>query len=442
MVIRTSVGVEVAGREVRIAVIHEFAGKRRLLRLETLPQFLDGTTEQRVRTLSLYFNQNRIPHSHIQLVLPAACGVIRDVEFPGAAAGHLRSAVALQLDNLSPWGTDEIYWDFAYEPPKKGSTTVWAHVAIAPKAVLDPWISLFRAAGLALAGASLSSLSRAHGASLLWTAEPVMIVGLEDSYVEGMLVRDGRLYAVGLEGSPARALVESAASQLQRAGRVGDGEQIRTVVCGSSAEGVVAEPVPLPIEKTAANAVFGFGAISGALLGTSASGFRSNLIPRSLRFRRNHLRLVPTYVLAVLVVALAVAFWMREPYQQLVYASQLDKEIRRLAPEGSSLAKQDAQLNELSTRLKTLNNLTLGRDANLEALRELVRILPADVWLTSYQQEDDAFTISGFSAGAARLQKVIEDSPVFRDAQFVSSITRDASGKDRFTIRARTEVRQ
>jgi hypothetical protein len=68
--------------------------------------------------------------------------------------------------------------------------------------------------------------------------------------------------------------------------------------------------------------------------------------------------------------------------------------------------------------------------------------MPADVWLTSYQQEDDVITISGFSAGAARLQKVIEDSPVFRDAQFVSSITRDASGKDRFTIRARTEVRQ
>jgi general secretion pathway protein L len=83
-----------------------------------------------------------------------------------------------------------------------------------------------------------------------------------------------------------------------------------------------------------------------------------------------------------------------------------------------------------------------GRDANLQALLELTRILPADAWLTSYQQEDDTITISGFSTGAARLQKLIEDSPVFRDAQFVSSITRDASGKDRFTIRARTEVRQ
>jgi Tfp pilus assembly protein PilN len=98
-------------------------------------------------------------------------------------------------------------------------------------------------------------------------------------------------------------------------------------------------------------------------------------------------------------------------------------------------------LNRVSDRLKALDGLMRGRDANLEALRELSHILPTGTWLTSYVCQDNAITISGFSESAAAIQKLLEDSAVFRDAQFTSSITRDLAGKDRFTIRASIEVR-
>jgi len=81
-----------------------------------------------------------------------------------------------------------------------------------------------------------------------------------------------------------------------------------------------------------------------------------------------------------------------------------------------------------------------SRDANLEALRELARVLPLDTWLTAYQYQDSTVTLSGVSESAASIQKLIEDSPVFRDAQVTSSITRDSYGKDRFVIRATVEV--
>ena len=51
-------------------------------------------------------------------------------------------------------------------------------------------------------------------------------------------------------------------------------------------------------------------------------------------------------------------------------------------------------------------------------------------------------TISGASDSAASVQKIIEDSGIFRDAQFTSSITRDQYGKDRFSIRATVEAQQ
>jgi len=166
------------------------------------------------------------------------------------------------------------------------------------------------------------------------------------------------------------------------------------------------------------------------------------LIPGELRFQRNYLQFVPTVVLLVLVTLLGMFAWAREPYQQSLYAARLDQEVRRLAVEVRPVAAQEAQLNRVSDRLKALDGIVRGRDANLEALRELSRLLPKGTWLTSYSSQDNVVTIGGFSESAASIQKLLEDSTVFRDAQFTSSITRDASGKDRFAIRASIEVRQ
>jgi len=125
----------------------------------------------------------------------------------------------------------------------------------------------------------------------------------------------------------------------------------------------------------------------------------------------------------------------------IVVRQRLDQESRRLAVEVRPVADQEARLNRISDRLKALDGLMRGRDANLEALRELSRVLPPGTWLTSYACQDNVMTISGFSDSAASIQKLLEDSTVFRDAQFTSSITRDASGKDRFTLRASIEGR-
>jgi general secretion pathway protein L len=177
------------------------------------------------------------------------------------------------------------------------------------------------------------------------------------------------------------------------------------------------------------------------LLGLERSSFRLNLIPPQLRFQRNYLQLVPTYGLVAALILLGVFSQIREPYQQSLYAQRLDGEARRLAGEVRSVADQEARLNRVSDRLKTLDGLMRARDANLEALRELSRMLPEGTWLSSYSSQDNVVTVAGFSNSAAAIQKQLEDSPVFRDVQFTSSITRDASGRDRFTLRASLEVR-
>jgi Tfp pilus assembly protein PilN len=440
---KTSVGVEVAGEDLRIGVLRTLGGKRRLVRLDVLTGFTALTEEDRVATLAAHFKQHRLSGLNIQLTLPSAWGVSRDLEFPPSVgtSDALRSAVALQIENLSPWTQDEVYWDCSSEPPAKGLRSIVVHVGIVPRAVLDPWIALFRSARLALTGASLSSFSWAHGLNVLWGAErPAMILAAESRYVEGALIRDGRVYSASAPGDEPAQLVTAAASQLMRTARVDSPERLRFVGYGSAVAVAELESAPIPVEGAAPGRP-AFGAVAAALLGVARSGFQMNLIPAPLRFQRNYLQVAPTYGLLLLLGALGLFAFLREPYQQSLYAGQLDNEARRLAVEVRPVADQEARLNAISDRLKILDGLIRGRDANLEAMRELSRVLPPGTWLTAFGYQDNVVTVGGLSDSAASIQKLLEDSPVFRDAQFTSSITRDVSGTDRFSLRASIEVR-
>src|SRR5262249_43623993 len=153
------------------------------------------------------------------------------------------------------------------------------------------------------------------------------------------------------------------------------------------------------------------------------------------RYRRNQLRLIPTYVLLVLTLLMGLLMLFREPYQAMVYASKLDVEIQAISPAIRELSVEEAELNRLSEKYRVLTNHFQSRDSNLDAIREISRILPQTAWLTSYSYQEGAISVSGFAPSAADVQKALEDSPLFKDVQFTNSVTRDASGKDRFAVK-------
>jgi len=71
----------------------------------------------------------------------------------------------------------------------------------------------------------------------------------------------------------------------------------------------------------------------------------------------------------------------------------------------------------------------------LEVWDELSRILPDHTFLTEARMADGKVTLSGFSADAARLVRIIDQSPLFSGAALTAAITPDATErKDRFSI--------
>lgn len=71
----------------------------------------------------------------------------------------------------------------------------------------------------------------------------------------------------------------------------------------------------------------------------------------------------------------------------------------------------------------------------LETLDELSRILPDQTFLSEVRIENGKTIITGFSADAARLVRIIDKSPRFSGAALMAAITPDANEhRDRFTI--------
>jgi general secretion pathway protein L len=80
--------------------------------------------------------------------------------------------------------------------------------------------------------------------------------------------------------------------------------------------------------------------------------------------------------------------------------------------------------------------LALKADVSvLEVWDELSRILPDHTFLTESRMADGKLTVSGFSADAAKLVRIIDQSPLFSGAALTAAITPDANErKERFSL--------
>jgi len=444
MMFKTSIGIEVAGKDVRFAILCSTFGKLRLVHTEEIPNFLEMTVEDRKSTVNRIVKRHNLSPNRVHLSLPREKGIVRQLEFPVEIREKLKSVVSLQLEDLSPWPANEVYWDFSHDVPKKGAKTVRVTVTMIPRATLDEWVDFFKLVKLPLSGASLSSVTWAHGINVLWPGDtPTIVLHCDPLHIEAALVCGSQVSSLGQPVGDINGGAKAAVERLVALGRIGSVENARLLVYGSASSSLEKlERVAVPLENAKPETSDRFGAIASALAGLRKSVFAANLIPFHDRYRRSRLQLIPTYALLVFAVVLGLLLMGREPYQMMRYAARIDAEIRQIAPAAREVSNQQGELNKLSEKYRALSVHLESRDYNLETLREFARVLPPTAWLATYSYQDRAVTISGIADSATEVQKLLEDSALFKDVQFTGNVNKDSKSKDRFTLKAVIEVRQ
>jgi Tfp pilus assembly protein PilN len=445
---RNSTGIEIGAEDLSIAVAQNAFGKLRLVATHRLTGFMSLNESERGDALRRFIKSNRVPTSSIFLSLPRDQGIVRQIQLPSDITRKLRDIVKVQVETLSPWPAAEVYSDFAAETPKKDQKLVTVTIVIIPRIHLDPWITFFKSAGMPLSGATLSSVAYGHAITTFWPREaqarqgaavneaPTIVLQRGQAYTEQTLISGSRLTALTVPSS------ESGVARLLSTAKITSAEGGRLIVCGNAEPPDFAENPALPLENSKPDAAKEFGSVAVALVPLKEGCFRSNLLPPELRYSESRMRLIPALVLGLLTLFLGAALLVREPYQNRVYASELDRDIKKIAPQIKEVADQEKQLDQLSRRYQSLTSQLQNRDYVLETVGELARVLPASAFLASYSYQDGTITVSGLAQSASEIQNLLETSPVFKGVEFSNAVTREPSGKDRFTLKMVLEVQK
>lgn len=166
-----------------------------------------------------------------------------------------------------------------------------------------------------------------------------------------------------------------------------------------------------------------------------------NLLPRQgdadHRIRARRKQQQKFWFLLVLIVLVALGGL----YQRYQRVEQLTREIeqpRALAMQAKELR---TELEQLQQSRQFLFNRKTEAPSALILLNELTRILPDNTWLTRLSVKDEAVTFQGESTNASALIGLIEESVMFRDVRFSSSVTIDPrSQKERFSIASKLQI--
>ena len=431
--LKSSVGLEIVNGTLRIAAIGSLFGRRRLRGTFEIPDFESLSPDDRRRRLRQLFKANGLSTSSVHLALAHGEGVVRQLRLPAEVRDKLDDVVRLQVEGLSPWPLDQVCWNFGTSAGPKRGEPLTVTVVIVPRTVVEARAAFFRESGLPLGGITVSGAAWAGGAATLWgAASPILVLGCESSGVDGVAVSGGRFFSTSDARSDTVAAARSVTEQLLSRGRISDPEAVRIVIHGARAESVPDSiPIELPIEGATPAATVRFGAVASALAGLADKGAAPNVLPLEMRHRLSPAHLVPTYVLAALILLGLAALGLREPYQNSVYAALLEDEIAVIAPQVADVADREAALLAAEERFAALAGHLSATDRNLEVLETLATLLPRTDWLSSYAADGNRITIEGMAVDPAAVRSVLENSPEFRDVQLDRA---DAEGSFTMTL--------
>jgi Tfp pilus assembly protein PilN len=99
------------------------------------------------------------------------------------------------------------------------------------------------------------------------------------------------------------------------------------------------------------------------------------------------------------------------------------------------------EIAAIESKIDSLEKIKADDTSKLQLLKELTQIIPEEMWLTqfSYQERKGKkeIDLSGYATAASELIPILEESKLFEDVKFKSSIVRDKeSNKEKFNVTA------
>src|SRR5207237_4965851 len=103
MFIGTNLGIEISGKDLRIAVIRSAIRRLRLAQVLEIAGFADLAPAEQKTALQKLVKQDKLSPNRVFLTLPRDRGIARQIELPSEIRDKVKSAGALQVVTLCRW---------------------------------------------------------------------------------------------------------------------------------------------------------------------------------------------------------------------------------------------------------------------------------------------------------------------------------------------------
>lgn len=160
---------------------------------------------------------------------------------------------------------------------------------------------------------------------------------------------------------------------------------------------------------------------------------RINLLPFRLARKRENIRQQVSIFLLSLVLVIVGLTWYtlgidRQIAEKQNEIERLDAEIAVYQKKANRVAEIQKRFKILEDKLKIVESLQSGRDAQLVLLEELqFRIVPGKMWLESVQADEGAVTLTGIAFDnptIADFMKQLEASELFQEIDLKQTVSK------------------
>jgi len=160
-----------------------------------------------------------------------------------------------------------------------------------------------------------------------------------------------------------------------------------------------------------------------------------NLLPEKDRPVKNKITQIATWSLSFLAIILLAGVLVFPLWLQSQELDSLRVQLQSLQKDTQLVQAHQLEIDQIVDETEQLIRIKNKTASLLETLDLLSQLLPNETWVTHFKYNNESIQVQGQSPSASALISVVEASPLFSNARFVSPLTQDKkTGMERFQI--------
>lgn len=391
----------------------------------------------------------------ITLSLPKEWAVIRTAEYPLAFKENLAEAVSYEMDRLTPFEPEDVFYDFRIL--KEDNAKITLLVAAVKNELINPYIASLREAGFNVSRATVNLSGIGTLCRYLDLPADTVFVEINENGFEGASFSDNSItgifsgeFASRDEKSKADMIMAETDSLLEGFRSLGrtPGIAVLSKDRNPAIRELLKLRMNLPVTMLDETVMKIIQGRQEDISCAGAGGVLEALWPRAMGLNLlqkgcHEKPKTPKAFTIVLIFTLIVmwALYMLSPvWVEDARLKETDRQIMLRKEEVKKVEALKKEVEVLKSEIASINSFREGRPIALDIVRELTAILPATTWLTRTKITESTVDLQGYAKSATELLPKLEASKYFKKADFVSPTYRDVrSNSDVFNISVKIE---